>query len=1042
MKMILLLPFLMMTTLWARSVDLSSYPLYPLREDLGEQMIEKERESVKRTADSVEVLIRKREIEEEFKGRGDHGKSHGCYPSSLKILPDLREEYAAGVAKKENQGKAFFSILRFSNSDTPKTSDKRSASQGMALKVFLNTESPDQFFQTGSVPSQKNQTQDFLSSSSKTFMLSNIVDYSRLFEWRSQGKNLRIIWNYTNIAWNRKVAPLFRNRQDAPILLEKTLWSELPFAWGNRAAKYRFTPCHDFGRGDLPRGFAKNSNYQRDSIEEFLSREDICYTLEVQLRPLTPSRERRFPLEDATVFWRTNEAPYLAVARLVVPKDQVSLTKEECETLSFNPWNALKDHQPLGNLNRARLPVYKQSALTRKELYGGRIFYDGRKELFLKYATDKLTLGLIPKMSEYGKLVLQLSEERNVMMLGNLFGVGVDKDGDIDCNYVMDTPHRTADGTCYFHNVANVDLDELENIAYSGATNARFGRNLLPLYGENDLLTPNPRLISQKLFTRKDGMIPAETLNLLAAAWIQGQIHDWFSHGKNVQVRPPMALTEEKAKMFDAVIIPPISGDGDFPYGMMFPRTRPDLTDLSSNGFSPTFRNTVTHWWDASQIYGSDEETILKVRTNPHTGELLPQGRIAVDEENRRLYYGEDGRPITGFSDNWWIGLELFHSLFAMEHNAVVDSLIENYPDMADKELFDVARLVVSALIAQIHTIEWTPALLDNPALHIAMRANWSGLKESLPMLGSGPVKFLLNRVFRKNAQRYQQAIHGLTKEGSLYLYNVPFSLTEEFVSVYRMHPLIPDYFHLYSAEGEAEGRTTINETRDEKARDLSYQSPSSTLKLMYTLGLDHPGALVLHNYPRFMQNITVRGNTEGMSEVTFDLAALDVFRDRERLGGLRYNTFREQLHLPPIKSFSDLTSNADDVVLLEEIYGGDVSKLDLVVGSLAEEDRYENFAFGNTAFYIFALMASRRLMADPFFSNYFTPEVYTPVGYEWVQTQSMTDVILRHYPELEGAFEGVINAFHPWEKIFELGADERRLEEKYNPEYRGTDTR
>ena len=46
-----------------------------------------------------------------------------------------------------------------------------------------------------------------------------------------------------------------------------------------------------------------------------------------------------------------------------------------------------------------------------------------------------------------------------------------------------------------------------------------------------------------------------------------------------------------------------------------------------------------------------------------------------------------------------------------------------------------------------------------------------------------------------------------------------------------------------------------------------------------------------------------------------------------------------------------------------------------------------------------------------------------------------MTDVIVRHYPELAGAFEGVINAFHPWVKIFD--SDQRRIEEKY----RGTDT-
>ena len=55
-----------------------------------------------------------------------------------------------------------------------------------------------------------------------------------------------------------------------------------------------------------------------------------------------------------------------------------------------------------------------------------------------------------------------------------------------------------------------------------------------------------------------------------------------------------------------------------------------------------------------------------------------------------------------------------------------------------------------------------------------------------------------------------------------------------------------------------------------------------------------------------------------------------------------------------------------------------DVEKLDLLVGTLAEEDRYDYFGFGNTPFYIFALMASRRLMTDPFLSDMFTSVVYS----------------------------------------------------------------
>ena len=63
---------------------------------------------------------------------------------------------------------------------------------------------------------------------------------------------------------------------------------------------------------------------------------------------------------------------------------------------------------------------------------------------------------------------------------------------------------------------------------------ARFGRNV-PLDQANadqqNLLVPNPRLVSNELLAR-DKFKPAGILNLLAAAWIQFETHDWFNHGE------------------------------------------------------------------------------------------------------------------------------------------------------------------------------------------------------------------------------------------------------------------------------------------------------------------------------------------------------------------------------------------------------------------------------------------------------------------------------------------------------------------------------
>ena len=66
-----------------------------------------------------------------------------------------------------------------------------------------------------------------------------------------------------------------------------------------------------------------------------------------------------------------------------------------------------------------------------------------------------------------------------------------------------------------------------------GCTGMRLGRNfprtLTSKPTEEELWNPNPRMLSERFMARK-AFIPATSLNLLAAAWIQFQTHDWFFH--------------------------------------------------------------------------------------------------------------------------------------------------------------------------------------------------------------------------------------------------------------------------------------------------------------------------------------------------------------------------------------------------------------------------------------------------------------------------------------------------------------------------------
>lgn len=49
----------------------------------------------------------------------------------------------------------------------------------------------------------------------------------------------------------------------------------------------------------------------------------------------------------------------------------------------------------------------------------------------------------------------------------------------------------------------------------------------------------------------------------------------------------------------------------------------------------------------------------------------------------------------------------------------------EHYPDLDDEKLYRHARLVTSAVIAKIHTIDWTVELLKTDTLLAGMRINW-----------------------------------------------------------------------------------------------------------------------------------------------------------------------------------------------------------------------------------------------------------------------------------------------------------------------------
>ena len=672
------------------------------------------------------------------------------------------------------------------------------------------------------------------------------------------------------------------------------------------------------------------------------------------------------------------------------------------------------------------------------------------------------------------------------------------------------------------------------------------------------LLTPDPQVISRTLFTRAqsrperchDGHglpgAPADAqcdykkapfFNVLAAFWIQFMTHDWFSHLEEGRNGPgTMALGCPTATQgcrpgdrMDPALVAESSDPTRFSHGGKEHLARPYRTT----------RNNVTAWWDASQIYGHDETSrrrvkrdpgdaakLLLIAVGPRAGAGERQGYLPLLEPSDPMLPQWAGQEATGFPDNWTIGMSFYHTVFAREHNLFVDAFRAQaaatpdadsglrhpdrpgeairYRQVTADELFEVARLVVSAGIAKIHTTEWTPQLLYDEPLYLGMNTNWHGL-----FRGREHVERALERITARlgtstdekaAAQWYSvfasgPGIFGLasskTADGAPWSlanpehvngggnhFGSPFNFPEEFVTVYRLHPMVPDLLEYRQWDADpnlVRAKVPVVETFRGRATQAMRERGLASWAL--SMGRQRLGTLTLQNHPQFLQNLELPRLQSETGKV--DVAALDLIRDRER-GVPRFNEFRRQYGLRQLTRFDDfvdtrLANGSPErreqerlVGLLREIYGqhrcdaskviteaqvnadgsritdclghpdgslvDNVEDVDTVVGWLAEFPRPHGFAISETQFQVFILNASRRLFSDRFFPSSFRPEFYTRLGVQWVndngpdprmekgqpnghemEVSPLKRVLLRTIPELTPELDHVVNAFDPW---------------------------
>ncbi|MFE9612107.1 catalase family protein [Streptomyces sp. NPDC006012] len=310
--------------------------------------------------------------------RDAHAKGYGLIRGQVEILNGIPPEYAQGIYATPGTHDA---LIRFSNGSPHAGADARLGSAtGLALKIFgipgptLLEDEPD----TG--------TFDYTNINGPVFFCNTVEHYLFIQElflnapaYFSQGRTgaHRFFADFVtgkgtldqdNWAWDEFLAFLRLSRIPPANVLLSTYWTMGAVRHGDYIAKVRIAPDPRSAAAVVRRTIdpASAAEVFRPALEAEL--QERPYTFDIQVQLCTDLE--RMPVEDTTMEWPEQLSPYVTVATLHLPQQDISGPEnlEKMDALSFTPWRVTAEHTPLGSIMRARKEVYRHSSILRHTL--------------------------------------------------------------------------------------------------------------------------------------------------------------------------------------------------------------------------------------------------------------------------------------------------------------------------------------------------------------------------------------------------------------------------------------------------------------------------------------------------------------------------------------------------------------------------------------------------------------------------------------------------------------------------------------------------
>lgn len=444
-------------------------------------------------------------------------------------------------------------------------------------------------------------------------------------------------------------------------------------------------------------------------------------------------------------------------------------------------------------------------------------------------------------------------------------------------------PYRSIDGTC--NNISQSDRIEW------GASDIELHRKMEAAYGQpdewNDMAgqnRPSPRAISNAVGAQSEDLPSAEGLSSLVFSWGQFIDHD-------------IDLTPEEEDEYHPIILP----DDEPLFNQDIPFFRSAIHEGTGVRNDRQQTNLITSWLDASMVYGSEETRAAWLRTfsdgklKTSSGNMLPYNTIdgnfdsPIDPDAPSMAGDGEGTHVVfvvgDVRANEQAGLTSLHTLFVREHNRVCNQLRAR-GIRGDEELYQRARKQIGAYIQHITYTQFLPALGIRLAPYRGYRAD---------------VQPDIANIFTSAAYRLGHTM--VTEEillrdnsceevgpGSLSLLEAFFN--NEPIQTYGIGPIL---------------------------KGLSVQTQQEVdLK-------------IIDNLRNFLF-----GDPNTPVVFGLDLASLNIQRGRDH-GLPSYNEVREHYIGSRARNFNQINPDAQIIEALRTAYDGQVDRIDLWVGLLAE---------------------------------------------------------------------------------------------------------